>query len=68
MAGEALANIPYKEQPTRARLEGYVRNYDPTEDLAWGDLYPQLCSWLSDQEEKKRAKASGEAQGEFIFK
>jgi len=54
---EAIANIPYNEQPTRELLEGYRQRYTPEEDLAWDEeLYSSLAAWVSDRETKKKRK------------
>lgn len=59
MAQEALAAIPFKDQPTKEYLESYIpRSRQVSEDLAWGEYYPQLVAWLSDREDARRRKES----------
>ena len=53
---DAMASIPYAEHPSRESLEGYRQLYEPPEDLAWSELYPELCAWLSDREIRKKRK------------
>lgn len=65
-ASEALANIPYQDQPNRETLEGYIQHYPQGEDLAFSDLYPQLVTWLHDHEERRKKKAlEGDTEQRF---
>lgn len=49
-----LAEIPPDDRPTRDDLEGYTSNISFEEELAWSELYPELCLWLADYERKRR--------------
>jgi hypothetical protein len=58
--------IPAGEQPTEDDLRGYIPRTQSEPDLAWGDLYPQLCAWMNDRENKRKRKEREENPGRFV--
>ena len=48
--------VPKKDHPTRDDLEGFRIYTDVDEDLAWTELYPELCMWLADYNRKRNAE------------